>query len=76
MTDAGMKKLDCAFVSVLDEYNGRRRPGIVLHNVYILHILHILRILHILHILHILPFLEIFNVFHRVGGYMPVNHRL
>jgi hypothetical protein len=39
-TDAGMKKLGCAFVSVLEGYNSHRQPGIVLHNVYILHILH------------------------------------
>jgi hypothetical protein len=50
-TDAGMKKLFCAFVSVLEEYNSHRHPVVVLHNVYILHILHILPILHILDIL-------------------------
>ena len=35
-TDAGMKKHECAFVSVMEEYKGRRRPGL-----HILHILHI-----------------------------------
>jgi hypothetical protein len=48
-TDAGMKKHTCAFVSVLEEYKGHRRPGL-----YILHILHIIHIYHILHILHIM----------------------
>ncbi len=41
MIDAGMKKLERAFVSVLDEYNCHSRPGIVLHILNILHILHI-----------------------------------
>jgi hypothetical protein len=45
MTDTGMKTHECAYVSVLEEYKGHRRPG------YILHILHILYIVHILHIL-------------------------
>ena len=52
----------CAFVSVLEEYNGHRRPGHI-RVVYILHILHILRILHIsriLHTLHILDNLKLF----------------
>ncbi len=26
-TDTGLKNLDCAYVSVLDEYNGPRRSG-------------------------------------------------
>jgi hypothetical protein len=34
-----MQYLDCAYVSVLEEYKGHRKPGHVLH---ILHILHIL----------------------------------
>ena len=38
-TDTGMQYLDCAYVSVLEEYKGHRKPGHVLH---ILHILHIL----------------------------------
>ena len=41
-TDAGMEVLDCAYVSVLEEYNGSRRAGHILHIVHILHILHIL----------------------------------
>jgi hypothetical protein len=45
-TDARIKKHACAFVSVLEEYEGHRRPG--------LHILHILHIIHIYHIVHIL----------------------
>ncbi len=49
-------------VSVLEEYNGHRRPGHI-RVVHILHILRILRILHIspiLHILHILDNLKLF----------------
>ena len=38
-TDAGMEVLDCAYVSVLEEYNGSRRAGPILHIVHILHIL-------------------------------------
>ena len=38
-TDAGMEVLDCAYVSVLKEYNGSRRAGPILHIVHILHIL-------------------------------------
>jgi hypothetical protein len=54
-TDAGMKKHACAFVSVLEEYKGHRRPGlhILLQFLHILHILPIM-IYHILHILYIL----------------------
>jgi hypothetical protein len=36
--DAGIKQLDCAYVSVLEEYNGPRKSGHILH---ILHILHV-----------------------------------
>jgi hypothetical protein len=52
-TDAGMKKHACAFVSVLEEYKGHRRPG--LHILHILYMLHIIHILHIRYILHIIP---------------------
>jgi hypothetical protein len=38
-TDTGMQYLDCAYVSVLEEYKGHRKPGQIQH---ILHILHIL----------------------------------
>jgi hypothetical protein len=47
-----MKKHACAFVSVLEEYKGHRRPG--LHILHILHIIHILHFLCILHIMHIM----------------------
>ena len=39
MTDTGMQYQDCAYVSVLEEYNGHRKSGHILH---ILHIMHIL----------------------------------
>ncbi len=42
MTDAGMKTHECAYVSVLEEYKGHRRPGYILHILYIVQILHIL----------------------------------
>jgi hypothetical protein len=38
-TDTGMQYLECAYVSVLEEYKGHRKPGHIQH---ILHILHIL----------------------------------
>ena len=38
-TDTGMQYRNCAYVSVLEEYKGQRKPGDILH---ILHILHIL----------------------------------
>ncbi len=54
-TDAGMKKHARDFVTVLEEYNGYRRPGM-----HILHIMHIMiQIYHILHILHILRILHV-----------------
>jgi hypothetical protein len=54
-TDAGMKKHACAFVSVLEEYKGHRRPGLhILHIQHIIHIYHILHILYIMHIMHIM----------------------
>jgi hypothetical protein len=37
MTDTEIKQLDCAYVSVLEEYKGTLKSGHVLH---ILHILH------------------------------------
>ncbi len=54
-TDAGMKKLDCAFVSVMVEYTSHSRPGTadIQHIVYILHIMHILHILRSLYLLKI-----------------------
>jgi hypothetical protein len=60
--DAGMKKQPCAFVSVLEEYKGHRRPGL-----YILHIFHIIHLYHILHmyILHIMPIMIL--LFYRMG---------
>jgi hypothetical protein len=42
MTNAGMKTQECAYVSVLEDYKGHRRPGYILHILYIVHILHIL----------------------------------
>jgi hypothetical protein len=30
-TDTGMQYLDCAYVSVLEEYKGHRKPGHILH---------------------------------------------
>jgi hypothetical protein len=42
MTDKGMKTHECAYVSLLEEYKGHRRPGFILHILYIVHILHIL----------------------------------
>ena len=44
-TDTGMQYRECAYVSVLEEYTGPRKPG---------HILHIMHIMHIIHIMHIL----------------------
>jgi hypothetical protein len=38
-TDTGMQYHECAYLSVLEEYKGPRKPGYILH---ILHILHIL----------------------------------
>ncbi len=80
-TDARMKKHACAFVSVLDEYKGHRRPG--------LHILHILHIIHICHIIHIYIYIScsvysVYSVYsayydlivNRMGRCLPVNHRL
>jgi hypothetical protein len=56
-TDAWMKKHVCAFVSVLEEYKGHRRPGLlVMHIMHIIHIYHFLHILYILYILHIILF--------------------
>ena len=45
MTDTGMQQHECAYVSVLEEYNGQRKAG---------HIMHILHIMHVMHITHIL----------------------
>jgi hypothetical protein len=42
MTDAGMKMNECAYVSVLEEYKGRQRPGYIVHILYIVHTLHVL----------------------------------
>ncbi len=47
-TDTGMQQHECAFVSVLEEYQGPRKAG------HVLHILHILHIMHIMHVLHVL----------------------
>ena len=53
-TDAGMKKHECAFVSVMEEYKGRRRPGLhILHSLHYIYKYHTLHILHILNILYI-----------------------
>ena len=38
-TDACMQYLECAYVSVLEEYKGAQKAG---HTMHILHILHIL----------------------------------
>ena len=40
-----MQQHECAYVSVLEEYNGPRKAG---------HIMHILHIMHVMHITHIL----------------------
>jgi hypothetical protein len=53
MTDAGMKKHDCAFVSVLEEYNGHRRPGIAL----------ILCVFCIFYIFHVFCIFYVFSIF-------------
>ncbi len=53
-TDSGMKKIDCAFVSVMKGYNSHSRPG----TADILHIAYILQILHILYIMRILYFVK------------------
>ncbi len=37
-TDDGMRDLDCAYVSVLEEYTGPRRKGYILHMMHITHI--------------------------------------
>ena len=51
-TDAGMQQHECAFVSVLEEYQGPRKAGHILH---ILHILHIMHIMHVTqHVMHVL----------------------
>ncbi len=53
-----MKKHVCFFVSVLEEYKGRSRPGLhILHILHIIHIFHILDVLHNLHIMHIIIWL-------------------
>jgi hypothetical protein len=44
-TGTGMQQHECAFVSVLEEYQGLKKAG---------HILHILHILHIMHVMHVL----------------------
>ncbi len=44
-TNAGIKTHECAYVSVLEEYKGPRRPGHILHIMYIVHIIHILFII-------------------------------
>ena len=40
--DNGRKQHDCAFVSVLEEYTGRRRPGDI---IFIIHIIRIINII-------------------------------
>jgi hypothetical protein len=42
MTDTGIKRHECAYVSVLEEYKGCWRPGYIVHIMYIVHTLHIL----------------------------------
>ena len=44
-TDTGMQYRECAYVSVLEEYTGPRKPGHILRIMYIMHILHIMHIL-------------------------------
>jgi hypothetical protein len=39
MTDTGMQQHECAYVSVLEEYNGPRKAGHIVHIMYIMHIL-------------------------------------
>ena len=46
-TYAGIKTHECAYVSVLGESKGPRRPGPLLHILYILFILHIVHILNL-----------------------------
>ena len=60
-TDSGLKELECTYVSVLEQYTGRRIPGmhilhtlIILHTLYILYIMHIFMLMHIIHTVHIL----------------------
>lgn len=38
-TDTGMQYRECAYVSVLEEYTGPRKPGHILHIMHIMHIL-------------------------------------
>ncbi len=37
MTDDGMNQLDCAYISVLEEYKGTQKSGHILHTLHILH---------------------------------------
>jgi hypothetical protein len=47
-TNTGIQQHECAFVSLLEEYQGPRKAG------HILHIMHIMRIMHFMHLVNIL----------------------
>ena len=58
-----MQQHECAYVSVLEEYNGPRKAG---------HIMHIMHIMHVMHITHILMG---FVSHHSLGGLISIlNH--
>jgi hypothetical protein len=71
-TDTGMKTHECAYVSVMEEFKGCRRPGHILH---ILHILYISHILHILHIMHLTLF-DCCTAWLAACQTMPVHHSI
>ncbi len=48
-TDAGIHQHECAYVSVVEEFSGRRKPDWI-KDIISLHIVHALHILHILHL--------------------------
>ncbi len=43
-TDTGMQEHECAFVSVLEEYQDPRKEGRILHVLHILHIMHVMQL--------------------------------
>ena len=70
-SDAGMKNHACAFVSVLEEYKGHRRTGL-----HILYILHIINISYFAHYVYSAYYAYYDLIVYRMGGCLPVNHRL
>ena len=63
-TDTGMQYRECAYVSVLEEYTGPRKPG------------HILHIMHIMHILICRSTNNILCVYHSVGWTVSICNDL